>query len=180
MYLTFVNPMVKISNKSKTAKVTGIKNKFMLTEGRVPTSEEIINELQKEHGIEIVNEQDIYDVIVTSIDSPHITENSDDFASFFVLNDGCNSDRFTHNNNFGSSEASEANYSKVLISNSLGALTEKERKVVEMLYGIGDNHEHEVQEVADIIGITKEGVRVINRRALEKLRDEINIIKETI
>lgn len=70
---------------------------------------------------------------------------------------------------------SENEYSKSLISNSIGILNDREKKVVEMLYGIGDYRGYEIQEVACKLGITKEAVRLINKRALEKLKEEITV-----
>lgn len=180
LYLTFINPIVKTSNKSKTNKVSEIKNKFMMINGRQPTPDEIMIELKDKFGIELTNESDIYSMISTSIDSPMITENYDDFSSFYSDN------RNENSNNSSVSDANiydnetECDYSKTLISNSIGVLTDKERKVVELLYGINDFREYEIQEVAEKLNMSKEGVRVINRRALDKLRSEITVKRNII
>lgn len=179
LYLTFTNPMIKISNKAKTTRVADIKNRFLLENGRYPSTEEIIDELESSYGIEILNNNDIYQINTTSIDSPSITENYDDFSSFFSMNQGENNDSNVISVNEYDSNV-ENDYSKTLISNSIGVLSIKERKVVELLYGIGNYREYEIQEVAEQLGISKEGVRLINKRALEKLKDEITVQQQVI
>lgn len=178
LYLTFTDPMIKISNKSKTTKVSEIKNKFLLVNGRYPTSDEILDELQNSYGIKLNNRSDIYQISTTSIDAPSITENYDDFSSYASSNETENEIYSVVSNN-EYEKNTEKDYSKTLISNSIGVLSDKERKVVEMLYGIDSYREYEIQEVAEKLGITKEGVRLINKRALEKLKDEI-IVKQSI
>jgi len=178
LYLTFVDPMIKVSNKSKTTRVAEIKNRFLMLNGRNPTSEEILTELQENYGIEIVNETDIYQISKMSMDSPTVTENSDDFSSFIFGNQAYEqSSPVTSFNNYDSNVNSD--YSKILISSSMGILTDKEKKVIELLYGIGDYREYEIQEVAEKMNMSKEGVRLINKRALEKLKEEI-IVKQEI
>jgi RNA polymerase sigma factor (sigma-70 family) len=179
-YLAFVNPMVKISNKSKTTRVPEIKNRFMILNGRKPTSEEILDELQNSYGIDILNETDIYQFSTTSIDSDTITENYDDFSSFFTANQVGNHDGASVVSHNEYDDNVEDNYTKILISNSIGVLTKKEKKVIELLYGFGDYREYKIQEVAEKLGMSKEGVRLINKRAIEKLKEEIIIKQEVI
>jgi len=174
LYLTFTDPLIKVSNKSKTTKIPEIVNKFLMLNGRKPTTEEILAELQDTYGISILNESDIYQINSTSIDNPTITENYDDFSSFFAVGQGSeNTSGVMSDNNYDSDVENE--YSRVLISNSIGILSEKEKKVVELLYGIGNFREYEIQEVAEQMGMSNEGVRLINKRALEKLKEEISI-----
>lgn len=174
LYLTFTDPLIKVSNKSKTTKIPEIVNKFLMLNGRKPTTEEILAELQDTYGISILNESDIYQINSTSIDNPTITENYDDFSSFFAVGQGSeNTSGVMSDNNYDSDVENE--YSRVLISNSIGILSEKEKKVVELLYGIGNFREYEIQEVAEKMGMSNEGVRLINKRALEKLKEEISI-----
>ena len=170
LYLTFTNPMVKITNKSKTTKVSEIKNQFYLKNGRTPTSEEIINELKNKHDIDILNKSDLYQCSTTSIDEHFSDEKNDEFSPNLINNFEVNSNMI---NDY--EIQSENEYSKSLISNSIGILNDREKKVVEMLYGIGDYRGYEIQEVACKLGITKEAVRLINKRALEKLKEEITV-----
>ncbi len=49
-------------------------------------------------------------------------------------------------------------------------ISEKERKVLNMRFGLEDGVPHTLQEIADELGITREGARIIEKRALEKIR----------
>ncbi len=49
-------------------------------------------------------------------------------------------------------------------------ISEKERQVLNMRFGLEDGHPRTLQEIADKLGITREGARVIEKRALEKIR----------
>ncbi len=179
LYLTFTKPIVKVSNRAKTMKVPEIKDRFLKLNGRMPTTLEIIDELSDKYGIELPNESDVYQLTSTSIDSQMITENSDDFSSFLydANEQGSGVDIVSHNLY---SEHIENDYLKSIISNSIGVLTSKERMVVELLYGINDYREYAIQEVADKMGMSKEGVRVMNKRAINKLRNEISLKFETV
>lgn len=173
LYLTFVNPMIKVSNKAKTAKVSEINNKFMMLNGRNATSEEILDELETKYGINILNEMELYPMSKTSIDNPNITENYDDFSSFLSANQVDNNEGFSVVTQNEYDDEIEHGYKKALISNSIGALTLKEKRVIELLYGIDNYREYEIQEIAEKLGMSKEGVRLINKRALEKLKEEM-------
>lgn len=172
LYLTFIDPMIKVSNKTKTSRVTNIINKFYMLNGRNPTSEEIITELKDKYNINIIDESDILPFSTTSIDNPSITENYDDFSSYYSENETLNSDLDIISRNDCEIET-EKDYSKALIKNSIMALSDRERSVIELLYGINDYKEYKIQEIATKLGITNEAVRQINKRALDKLKEEI-------
>ena len=172
LYLTFIDPMIKVSNKTKTSKVSGIRNKFYLLNGRNPTSEEIIEELSEKYNINIVDEGDLLPFSTTSIDNPSITENYDDFSSYYSVNESLNEDVDVISRN-ECELSSEKDYSKALIKNSMMTLSNREREVVDLLYGINEYKECKIPEVATKLGLTSEAVRQINKRALIKLKEEI-------
>ena len=49
-------------------------------------------------------------------------------------------------------------------------ISEKERQVLNLRFGLEDGHTRTLQEIADKLGITREGARIIEKRALEKIR----------
>jgi len=56
-------------------------------------------------------------------------------------------------------------------------LSPKERKIISLRYGLEDGTEHTLEEIGKIFGITRERVRQIEIRALEKLRNHPLILK---
>ena len=57
------------------------------------------------------------------------------------------------------------------VADALSTLTPRERSVVELRFGIGDDRPHTLQEVGAVFGVTRERARQIEAKALKKLRD---------
>jgi RNA polymerase primary sigma factor len=56
------------------------------------------------------------------------------------------------------------------VRNVLGFLSERERRVLEMRYGLVDGKDHTLEEVGREFGVTRERIRQIEAKALRKLR----------
>jgi RNA polymerase primary sigma factor len=56
------------------------------------------------------------------------------------------------------------------IAAALNHLTDRERSVLEMRYGLSDGQPHTLEEVGREFGVTRERVRQIEVKALRKLR----------
>ena len=52
----------------------------------------------------------------------------------------------------------------------LSTLTEREKRVLQMRFGIGDNSNHTLEEVGQDFEVTRERIRQIEAKALRKLR----------
>ena len=52
----------------------------------------------------------------------------------------------------------------------LGQLTLRERQVIELRFGLVDDHDHTLEEVGKKLKVTRERVRQIEERAIRKLR----------
>lgn len=179
-YITFTEPLVKITNKNKTTRVGDIKNKFFLENGRMPTSEEIINELYNNYGINITNDSHINELTTFSMDSSLNLDGFEDYSNYYANSNQTSDDE----NNIISKNTFETeienDYKKQLISNSIGILTEKEKKVIELLYGFNQYRSYETKEVAEQVGVSPEGVRQIEKRALAKIKNEIQLKKQNV
>lgn len=57
-----------------------------------------------------------------------------------------------------------------VVANITGMLSHRERKVINLRFGLGDNESHTLTEVGDILGVTGEHVRRIQEKAMRKLR----------
>ena len=64
---------------------------------------------------------------------------------------------------------------KEQVQDILKDLSMRERQVVELRHGLGDGIQHTLEQIGSILGVTRERVRQIEARALEKLRahDEV-------
>ena len=73
------------------------------------------------------------------------------------------------------SPASVTAYSmlKEQMSDVLDTLTEREKKVLRLRFGIGDGYPRTLEEVGTIFNVTRERVRQIEAKALRKLRHPI-------
>ena len=56
------------------------------------------------------------------------------------------------------------------LANCLDTLTEREAFILRRRYGLDCEHPHTLQEIADILGLSRERVRQLERQAFEKLR----------
>jgi RNA polymerase primary sigma factor len=56
------------------------------------------------------------------------------------------------------------------IKNVLGFLSDREREVLEMRFGLNDGKDHTLEEVGRSFGVTRERIRQIEAKALRKLR----------
>jgi RNA polymerase primary sigma factor len=66
--------------------------------------------------------------------------------------------------------ALEASVLREHVAEALGRLTPREQSVLRMRFGIGGSAEHTLEEVGKTFGVTRERIRQIERKALEKLR----------
>ncbi len=56
------------------------------------------------------------------------------------------------------------------LADCLASLTEREAFILRLRYGLESDHPHTLQEIADILGLSRERVRQLERQAFEKLR----------
>jgi RNA polymerase primary sigma factor len=54
--------------------------------------------------------------------------------------------------------------------NSMRVLAEKEREVLELFFGLKNQHAHSLEEIGEKYHLTRERVRQIKDKALERLR----------
>lgn len=56
------------------------------------------------------------------------------------------------------------------LADCLASLTDREAFILRLRYGLESDHPHTLQEIADILGLSRERVRQLERQAFEKLR----------
>ena len=98
-----------------------------------------------------------------STDAPLDDDDDGNFLDVYVDQDSTATD-----------EAVENESDNNAIKRSLSALTDKERQVINMYYGIGVNREYSLDEIALTMGISRERTRQIRDRALKRLKSSTN------
>jgi RNA polymerase primary sigma factor len=68
-------------------------------------------------------------------------------------------------------EAAEASALQDVVADALAELTPREERILRMRFGIGVTDEHTLEEVGKTFGVTRERIRQIEAKALQKLRD---------
>ena len=58
-----------------------------------------------------------------------------------------------------------------LIRDIIVDLSEREREILKMRFGLEDGVTHTLEEVGKVFGVTRERIRQIEAKALEKIRD---------
>ncbi|MFP4646538.1 MAG: RNA polymerase sigma factor RpoD/SigA [Candidatus Acetothermia bacterium] len=95
----------------------------------------------------------------TSLERP-IGDDDNDTLADFIEDEGAPSPAEESYREFLQEELDEA----------LSNLTEREKKIVELRYGLKDSHPRTLKEVAQVFNITRERVRQIEIKAIEKLK----------
>jgi RNA polymerase sporulation-specific sigma factor len=69
--------------------------------------------------------------------------------------------------------ALEEEVDRSLLRGALGRLNTKERRIVELRYGLADGHQRTQKEVADSMGISQSYISRLEKRIFQRLRQEI-------
>jgi len=67
--------------------------------------------------------------------------------------------------------AAEASALTGFVAEALADLTPREQRILRMRFGLGGETDHTLEEVGKVFGVTRERIRQIEAKALEKLRD---------
>lgn len=134
--------------------------------GRYPMPEEIAEEMD----IEVAKVHHIMqiDQITVSLETP-IKNDSDEGKSTlgdFISNENANGDHVE-----SPDEEANRRLLRQQIEDVLDTLSDKERKILEMRHGLTDGVFHTLEEVGKEFGVTRERIRQIEAKALEKIRN---------
>lgn len=144
---------------------TQTKRKLMQELGREPLSEEIANEMnidtEKVHYIQKISQE------VISLETP-IGDDEEDFTLSDFIKDEAS---------MSPDQLANQALLKEQIKEILNDLTEREQKILNMRFGLDDNIPHTLEEVGKVFGVTRERIRQIEAKALEKIRTHKDIIK---
>src|SRR5258707_11113281 len=144
--------MIEVINK-----VMHVQKKIMMEFGREATPEEIADEMrlpvERVQAILKMAQQTI------SLQAPVGDEGDASFGDFIE-------DKSAEN----PSEMTSYHLLKDKLGDVLSSLTERERKVLELRFGLGDGYSRTLEEVGKQFKVTRERIRQIEAKALRKMR----------
>lgn len=124
---------------------------------RSPSADEIADSLEMpEHKIDAALK---ISTKYISMDAPLTAEDDLRFLDVFMPEDTLPTDSFLMKESLGRE-----------IQRSLATLTEKERDVINLYFGIGTNHEYTLEEIGAKFDLTRERVRQIKEKAIRRLK----------
>ncbi len=151
-------PLNQNSNLVRLARATTALNQQL---GRTPTDDELAREMRE--PVETVRTLRRVAAAELSLDAP-LDRGDRDSASF--------GERFAGSDAEDIEEDMEARVRRNYLESMFDAyLTERERKILYLYYGLDDGEERTLEDIGKLLGVTRERIRQIRNRAFEKLRD---------
>ncbi|OFY49220.1 MAG: RNA polymerase subunit sigma [Bacteroidetes bacterium GWF2_41_31] len=147
-------PLNQVGSLNKIKKTTSrLEQKYE----RMPSESEIAQEMEvADHKI---NSAMKIATKYVSMDAPLGEEDDTSFLDMYIPRDAEETDESLMRESLGSE-----------IQRSLASLSDKERDVINMYYGIGMNHGFTLEEIGDKFDLTRERVRQIKEKAIRRLR----------
>lgn len=148
-------PMSQINDLQKIEKETSALSQIL---GRSPTHTEIAEHVdisaQRTRNAMVVSQQDI------SFDAPAYPDEDTSLQAVFASPEEA-----------GIEELFAENEMHMTISNCLLVLDERETMILRAYFGLGDSEPKTLEEIGHDLGVTRERIRQLRNRALDKLRD---------
>jgi RNA polymerase primary sigma factor len=146
------------------ARVLRERRKLRQKEGRDPTAEEIASH----SGISIAHVEQALTLVQepTSLDLPVGEDGDATLGDLIEAKDAVDPQAAV--------EASDLQQS---VSEALADLPAREQRILRMRFGIGGTGEHTLEEIGKVFGVTRERIRQIEAKALEKLRHPVRARK---
>jgi RNA polymerase primary sigma factor len=149
---------VPVHVAQELAKVRATERKLSTELGRDPTNEELAKQL--EMPVEQLDALRASERVPVSLETP-IGSDGDTELGSLIPSEG-----------LSPHEEVELDLEEESIRRALGRLDPKARLVIELRFGIGDRDPLTLREVAEHVGLSAEGVRKLERRALMRLAEE--------
>ncbi|MGQ9881932.1 MAG: RNA polymerase sigma factor RpoD [Armatimonadota bacterium] len=132
--------------------------------GRAPTPEDLAEDM----GISVDKVLEIIRIAPEplSLDTP-VGEEEDSHLLDFIEDETCDSP----------TEAADRSLLRERIEEALRVLTDREREVIKMRFGLIDGMPHTLEEVGRRFNVTRERIRQIEAKAIKKLRNRHNCKK---
>ena len=138
-------------------KLTKARKAFVERVGRTPDNAELANEAGMDEKI-VISRLKAAGMQPMSLSTP-IGEDDDTLADVVADEESESPEELT-----------DAAFLRERLGELLGILTDRERLVIEMRFGLQDNINHTLEEVGLVVGVTRERIRQIEAMAIGKLR----------
>ena len=155
---------IPVHMTEKINKMNYVMRKLEQELGRNPTAVEISEALGGDITPEKITEMCRYNADIVSIDMPISQDDTTSICEFIEDTSTMRPEEFTRQNAI-----------KETVNQLLDGLTEREALVVKLRNGIGYDRRYTLREVGDILGVTRERVRQIEEKSIEKLRNQKKI-----
>jgi len=151
---------IPLNQNSNLVKLSRTETALSQKLGRTPTDREIAEEMDE--PVDTVRTLRRVSSSELSLDAP-LDENDRDSASF--------GERFADMDEEDIEGEVEAQARREFLERMFERyLTERERKILVLYYGLDDGEEMTLEEVGKLLGVTRERIRQLRNRAFEKLR----------
>jgi RNA polymerase primary sigma factor len=152
---------IPLNQNSNLVKLSRTETALTQVLGRSPSDQEIADEMGE--PVETVRALRRVAASELSLDAP-IDRGDRDSASFGERFAGAEADDIE--------ETVESQAQREFLDRMFAKyLTERERKILYLYYGLDDGEERTLEEIGSLLGVTRERIRQIRNRAFEKLRE---------
>ncbi len=152
---------IPLNQNSNLARLARTNTALMQRLGRTPTDQELADEMRE--PLETVRSLRRVAAAEVSLDAP-VDRADNDSATLM--------DRFVDSDEDDIEEAVETSARRQHLERMFDDyLTERERKILYLYYGLDDGEEHTLEEIGSLLGVTRERIRQIRNRAFEKLQE---------
>ena len=152
---------IPLNQNSNLVRLSRVETALTQTLGRTPTDEEIADEMGE--PVDTIRALRRVAASELSLDAP-LDRGDRDSASFGERFAGSESDHIE--------EEVESQARREFLERMFEKyLTERERKILYLYYGLDEGEERTLEEIGSLLGVTRERIRQIRNRAFEKLRE---------
>jgi RNA polymerase primary sigma factor len=155
---------IPLNQNSNLVKLSRTETALTQKYGRTPTDREIAEEMKE--PVETVRALRRVASAELSLDAP-LDKSDRDSASF--------GERFSGADETDIEQDVEAQARREFLEKMFEKyLTERERKILVLYYGLDDGEEMTLEQIGELLGVTRERIRQIRNRAFDKLRGSMH------
>lgn len=152
---------IPLNQNSNLVRLSRVETALTQSLGRSPTDEEIADEMGE--PVDTIRALRRVAASELSLDAP-LDRGDRDSASF--------GERFAGSEALEIEEEVEGQARREFLERMFEKyLTERERKILYLYYGLDEGEERTLEEIGSLLGVTRERIRQIRNRAFEKLRE---------